>query len=100
MKCIQHNLITFVLTVYHVKLTQSTALGQERLHRSRLQSLTTHERNPIAKKIWLSIHPRNFGSHVTVRPSVRTRRKPDEVSHFQDSVGACIVIFHIHALVN
>ena len=25
--------------------------------------------SPIAKKIWLSIHPRYCGSHVTVRPS-------------------------------
>ena len=25
----------------------------------------------IAKKIWLSFHPTNFGSHVTVRPSDR-----------------------------
>ena len=22
----------------------------------------------MGKKIWLSVHPRNFGSHVTVRP--------------------------------
>ena len=29
-----------------------------------------HERvrSPVAKKNWLYIHPRNFGSHVTVRP--------------------------------
>ena len=27
------------------------------------------EQNPIGKKIWLSIHLRNFGSHATVRPS-------------------------------
>ena len=25
----------------------------------------------MGKKIWLSMHPRNFGSHMTVRPSVR-----------------------------
>ena len=28
-----------------------------------------HKLSPIAKKIWLSIHLRNFGSHMTVRPS-------------------------------
>ena len=28
------------------------------------------ERNPIAKKILLSIHPRNFGNHVTIGPPI------------------------------
>ena len=31
MECIERNLITTILTTYHVKLTQSTALGQKRL---------------------------------------------------------------------
>ena len=31
MECIERNLITSILTTYHVKLTQSTALGQKRL---------------------------------------------------------------------
>ena len=31
------------------------------------------ERSPIAKKIWLTIHPRNFGCDVSVnRPSVHS----------------------------
>lgn len=30
-ECIERNLITSILTTYHVKLTQSTALGQKRL---------------------------------------------------------------------
>ena len=29
----------------------------------------TRELSPIVKKIWLSIHPINFGSHVTVHPA-------------------------------
>ena len=31
MECIERNLITSILTTYHVKLTQSTELGQKRL---------------------------------------------------------------------
>ena len=42
--------------------------------------IIAEQQNPIAKKIWFSIHARNFGSHVTlrptVRPSVRTTWKP------------------------
>ena len=34
-------------------------------------------KNFIPKKIWLSIHPRNFSNHVTVRPSVRFTGKPN-----------------------
>ena len=29
------------------------------------------ERSPIPKKVFLSVHLRNFGDHVTVRPLVR-----------------------------
>ena len=29
----------------------------------------TRELSPIVKKIWLSIHPINFGIHVTVHPA-------------------------------
>ena len=29
------------------------------------------ERSPIAKKLWLPIHPRNFGSHLIVLPHYR-----------------------------
>ena len=29
------------------------------------------ERSRIPRKIWYSIHPINFGNHVTVRPTVR-----------------------------
>ena len=38
------------------------------LHRAR----GTLELSPIAKKIWLSIHLRKFGSHMTLCPSTRT----------------------------
>ena len=38
------------------------------LHRAR----GTRELSPIAKKIWLSIHLRKFGSHMTLCPSTRT----------------------------
>ena len=49
-------------------------------HHLRVNNILTeqsmHEQSPIAKKIWLSIHPRNFGSQMTVRqcncPSVHT----------------------------
>ena len=36
----------------------------------------TRELSPIVKKIWLSFHPINFGSHVTVHPRVLTTGKP------------------------
>ena len=36
---------------------------------------SARERSPIAKKIWLSIHPWNFGKSFTVRPSDRPHHK-------------------------
>ena len=36
-----------------------------------MSSGTACKRSPIAKKIWLSIHQRKFGIHVTVRPPAR-----------------------------
>ena len=47
---------------------------------------------PIAKKICLSIYPRNFGTHVIVRPPPVPRPFPPleyqcEESHFLASVG-------------
>ena len=45
-----------------------------------LAEQSAHEQNPIAKKIWLSIHPRHFGSRMTVHQidcsSVHTTGKP------------------------
>ena len=41
------------------------------LQRSSKRSRTACKRSPIAKKIWLSIHQRKFGIHVTVRPPAR-----------------------------
>ena len=45
-----------------------------------LTEQSMREQSPIAKKIWLSIHPRNFGSCMTVNqfdcPSVHTTGKP------------------------
>ena len=41
--------------------------------------------SPIAKKIWLSIHLRNFGSHMTVYSSVSPstpQGNQGEMSHF------------------
>ena len=58
------------------------------------------KQSPIAKKIWLSIHLRNFGSHMTVHPSVSPQGNQDEISHFLASVGACNMILHILVVVN
>ena len=41
------------------------------LQRSSTRSRTACKRSPIAKKIWLSIHQRKFGIHLTVRPPAR-----------------------------
>ena len=38
--------------------------------------IIAEQQNPIAKKIWFSIHARNFGSHVTLRPTVRPSVRP------------------------
>ena len=46
------------------------------------------EQSPIAKKMWLPIHPNNFGNPVTVRPSICTTGKSMEMSNFLASVGA------------
>ena len=43
----------------------------------------------MGKKIWLTLHPRNFG---TVRPSARPSPPQGnhcEISHFLASMGAC-----------
>ena len=52
--------------------------------------------SPIIKKIWLSVHPKNVGSHVTVRPSDRPSRPQGnhcEILHFLASVRACNLIW-------
>ena len=51
--------------------------------------------SPIIKKIWLSVHPRNFGSHVSVRPSDRPSAPQGnqcEISNFLASARACNLI--------
>ena len=53
MECIERNLIRSILTTYHVKLTQSTALGQKRLD---LRLLSPARRNI---RLFLVIY-RNF----------------------------------------
>ena len=40
------------------------------------------KQSPKAEKIWLSIYPRNFGSHVTVRPSVQGVSNQSGSLHF------------------
>ena len=42
------------------------------------------ERSPIPKKISWSINPRNFGNHVTVRPSVYLVWKPVTCVYFDN----------------
>ena len=75
---------------------------------------SARERSPIAKnKNWLSIHPRNFGSYVTVRPSVHLLVHPStrpsapqehqcEISHSLHCVhvGASNLILNIDVVVN
>ena len=65
------------------------------------------KRSPIAKKIWLSFYPRNFGSHVTGRAFDRPSTRPSaplgnqcEILHFLANEGACDLILHIHVVVN
>ena len=49
------------------------------------------KRSPIAKKIWLSVHPRNVG------PSA-PQGNQCKISCFLPSVGACNLILQIHVL--
>ena len=44
-----------------------------------MSSGTACKRSPIAMKIWLSIHQRKFGIHVTVRPPAR---RPSVLANF------------------
>ena len=62
-------------------------------------------RSPIAKIIWLPIHQRNFGSHMTVRPLACLPAIPSipqgnqyKMLHSLASVGACILILQIHVV--
>lgn len=51
--------------------------------------------SPIIKKICLSVHPRNFRTHVSVRPSDRPSAPQGnqcEISNFLASVSACNLI--------
>ena len=62
----------------------------------------TRELSPIVKKIWLSIHPINFGSHVRDRTSCASapRGNQREISYFLDSVGAWDLILQIYDVIN
>ena len=64
----------------------------------------THEQSPIPKKMWSSIHPRNFGDHMTVclpdHPSVLTVGEPTLNVNLLGSVGAWNLILYIHIVVN
>ena len=68
-----------------------------------MHAQSVHERSPTAKKIWLFIHLRNFGSHVTVRlsdlPSA-PQVSQCVILHLLANVGACNLILHIHVVVN
>ena len=78
-------------------------------HHPRVNNILTEqsmrEQSPIAKKIWLSIHPRNFGSRMTMHQfNIIVRLSTPqgnqcEISHFQASVGACNLVLHIHVVV-
>ena len=61
-----------------------------------LQACTRRARaEKIARKIWLSIHPRNIGGHMTIRSPVHPstpQRNQCEKSQFLASVGACNLI--------
>ena len=61
------------------------------------RSPRTRKRNPIAKKIWLPIRPRNFGSHETVRPSAPLGNQC-KMLLFLAIVGACNLILHVHVV--
>ena len=64
---------------------------------------STLERSPTAKKSWLSIRLRNFGSHVTVRLSDRPSVPEGNqcvISHLLANVGACNLILYTHVVVN
>ena len=66
-------------------------------------STRAREHSLIAKKIWLSIYPRNLGSHVSVRPSDRpsaSQGNQCKTSQFLASVGACNLVLHVHVVVN
>ena len=54
--------------------------------------LIMHEQSPIPKKMWFSIHPRNFWNHMTVclpnHPSVLTTGEPTLNVNLLAGVGA------------
>ena len=58
-----------------VKIFQVSA-DEGKGKKSKLGEFSTQTiRKKDSKKIWLSMHPRNFASHESVRPSVRTKGK-------------------------
>ena len=69
---------TRVLALFH-RCTNTKSLGsfvaqailcQAFTHFFHFSLVNIIEQSPIAKKIWLSIHPRNFGNHVTIGPLI------------------------------
>ena len=57
----------------------------------------SRERSPIAKKIWLPMRPRNFGSRETVRRSVPLGNQC-KMLLFLAIVGACNLILYVHVV--
>ena len=53
-------------------LSKTDTFGTECPSYSRAPCERARKRSPTPKKIWSSIHPRNFGNRVTVRPSDRS----------------------------
>ena len=65
----------------HAALTVVVKLHQlfESSQLTIMAELHARGQSPIAKKIWLSIHVRKFGSHVIVRPTVRPHHRATNV---------------------
>ena len=62
-----------------------------------LRKALASEASWVAMKIWLPIHPQNFGSYA--HPSAPKGNQCD-LLHFLASVGACNLILRIHVVAN
>ena len=56
-----------------------------------MSSGTACKRSPIAKKIWLSIHQRKFGIHVTVRPPAVRPSSPVLISRAREARASIVL---------